>query len=204
MAHATPLIVSDLSALLPSGGVVIAMTDDGSDPRYASVRAAAIPLAATLGAKVVLFHAPVGQSDRPDRTWRLFERGARPDRDVGYVPGSSPRRAALRRQADSLRESGAEVAVWVSYGPSVAGLAEAVALTHASLVLMPAEVDRPGLIRRTLDYRAARIAAPVIAVDISGVLAWVRPLDSRAQDRQPTERTPWRMPGNREALRLHG
>jgi len=69
---------------------------------------------------------------------------------------------------------------------------------------MPAEVDRPGLIRRTLDYRAARIAAPVIAVNLSGVLALVRPLGFRAQAGQPTERTSRRMPGNPETLHLHG
>jgi len=204
MAHATPLIASDLSALLPSGGVIIAMTDDGSDPRYAAVRAAAISVAATMGAKVLLFHAPVGQSDYPERTWRLFERGPGSSREVAHVPGSSPRREALRRQADALRESGVDVAVWVSYGPSILGLAEAVAHTDASLVLMPAEVDRPGLVRRTLDYRAARIAVPVIAVDLLGVLAMVRPLGFCAQDDQPTGRESRRLAGSPAALHVHG
>ena len=204
MAHATPLIASDLAALLPSGGVIIAMTDDGSDQRYAAVRAAAVSVAATMGAKVLLFHAPVGQSDHPERTWRLFERGPGSSREVADAPGSSPRREALRRQADSLRESGVEVAVWVSYGPSVAGLAVAVAHTDASVVLMPAEADRPGVVRRTLDYRAARIAAPVFAVDLVGVLSLVRPLGFRVPDGPLVERGSWPPPGGLAALHVHG
>ena len=185
MARATSLIASDLMALIPTGGVIIAMTDDGSDPRYAAVRAAAASVAANVGASVLLFHAPLGQIDPTDRRWRRFDHGPRAGRDQERAPRNSPRRDALQRQAGALREAGLEVAVWVSDRTSVAGMAEAVALTHASLVLMPAEVDRPGLVRRTLDYRAARIAAPVIAVDPMGALALVAPLGFRPPDDQP-------------------
>lgn len=175
MARATELIANDLAALVPSGGIIVAMTDEGADPRYAAVRSSAAAIAALAPARIVLFYAPIGQVDPTARRWRLFEHAPRPEGDAERAPGSSPRRDALRRQAGVIRALGVEVAVWVTDRPSAAGLAEAVSELHADLVLMPAEPERPGVVRRTLGYRAARVGVPVIAVDARGGLVPVQP-----------------------------
>ena len=196
MARATELTASDLAALVGPGATIIAMTDEGSDPRYAAVRAAAASIATAADARILLFHAPPGQVDPTARRWRLFEHAEGPAGPPERTHTISRRGDALRRQASSLREDGLHVSVFVTDRPSAAGIAEAVEVTRAALVLMPAEVERPGRVRRTLHYRAARVAAPVISVDPDGTLALVSPLGARAK----VEFSSWTRGGVREAF----
>jgi hypothetical protein len=136
MAPALRLTASDLAPSIPPGGIVVAATDDGSDPRYTAVRHAAAAVAASIGGTVLLYRAP----------------------------------------------------------RSSAGIADLVSAAGAAVVLLPAEADRPGILHRTLEYRAGRIDAPVVAVDPEGWLRRVPPLGGRAP---PVARGPapgWRPP----------
>ena len=106
----------------------------------------------------------------------------------------SRRRDLLRAEAAAIRAHGIDVAVWLPGRSGADGMAEAVALTHAAILLLPAEPDRPGVVRRTLHYHATRIPAPIVAVDPSGRLAPIEPLGGR----RPAEGSSLRAPG-REA-----
>ena len=190
MAAATRLTASDLVPLVPPGGVVIAVTDDGADPRFRTVRDAAATIAAGAGGRVLLFHAPPGQADSGRRKWHLFVPGSRGAGGPAEPDADLHRATLLGAEATEIRSHGVEVAVWLTTRPIASGMAEAVAVTSAAIVLMPAEPERRGIVRRTLDYRAARIAAPVVAVDPDGGLVRVRPLG----DRQAEPGRPVRVP----------
>ncbi len=179
MARESHVTVADLAALLSSRDIVVAVTDIGTDPRYSAIRTTATSIAALANAKVVLFHEPRDQRDPTTRPWRFFDHAPRPESVEGTGSGSSPRRDELRRQAGSIRGAGVDVAVWVTDRPIGAGLAEAVAEIGARLVLMPAETNTPGIVRRTLEYRAARVAATVVAVDSLGRCTFITPLGTQ-------------------------
>lgn len=179
MAAATRLTTSVLAQLVPAGGVVIAVTDAGSDPRFRAVRDAAATLAAGAGGRVLLFHAPPGQTDTGRRRWHLFVPGLRNTGTPAKPDAGRPAATLLEAEAAEIRARGVEVAVWLTSRPISAGMVEAVSVTGAAIVLMPAETERHGIVRRTLDYRAARIPAPVVAVDPDGGLVRVRPLGDR-------------------------
>ncbi len=190
MAAATRLTASDLVPLVPPGGVVIAVSDDGSDPRFRAVRDAAVTIASSTRARVLFFHAPPGQAAR-SRRWRLIVPGLSGGPGSPAEPEASLRGPGLLgAEATEIRSRGVEVAVWITTRPIASGMAEAVAVTGAALVLMPAEAERRGIVRRTLDYRASRIPAPVVAVDPDGGLVRIRPLG----DRQVEPGRPVRMP----------
>jgi hypothetical protein len=168
---------ADLARLVPTGGLVVAVTDDGSDPRYEAVRDAAAELAAAAHGKVLLFHAPPGQSESgPIRPRLYFPVLDGTDGSTTRQHTGSRQRDLLAHEATAIRARGVGVAVWLSGRAGPSGLAEAVSLTHAAVVLVAAERARPGVIRRTLDYHASKVAAPVVAVDPGGGLAEVRPL----------------------------
>ena len=190
MAATTRLTESALVQLVPAGSVVIAVTDDGSDRRYAAVREAATTIAAGAGARVLLFHAPPGQVGSGKRRWRVFVPGLRGAGSAAEQDAGPHGASLLDVEATAIRARGVEVAVWMTSRPISAGMVEAVSVTGAALVLMPAEAERRGIVRRTLDYRASRIPAPVVAVDPDGRLVRVRPLgappvESGRQARMP-------------------
>lgn len=176
-AHPDSTTLLDFARMIPPGGLVVAVTDDGKDPRYAAVRAAATEIAATAGGKVLLLCAPPGQAAPGSVRPRLFCRA--PDGGGGKTARphtGSRRRDLLAAEAAAIRARGVGVAIWLSGRPGPAGMAEAVDVMHAAILLLPAEQERPGIRRRTLEYDAARIAAPVVAVDPAGRLARIRPL----------------------------
>ncbi len=82
--------------------------------------------------------------------------------------------------------------MWLARAPGPASIAEAVAATGAALVLVPAErAPTCGAIRRidrTLDYYAARIPVPLIAVGRDGSLTRVAPLGGGAPGSGGSER----------------
>ncbi len=176
MTEATPL-PAEACPPIPAGGLVVAVTDDGTDPRYAAVRDAAAGLAASIHGKVLLFYARQRSSTGPSVRPRFFF-PTTPTRRAQATRAhtGSRRRDLLGAEAAAIRAHGVGVAVWLAGQAGPAALAEAVALTHASAVLLPAEPSRPGVIRRTLDYHAAKIAAPVVAVHPDGRLETIRPL----------------------------
>jgi hypothetical protein len=201
MAAATRLTASDLVSLVSPGGVVIAVTDDGTDPRFRAVRDAAVTIASSARARVLFFHAPPGQAGPGTRRWHLIVPGLRNTGTAAELEAGPRGSDLLGAEATEIRSRGGEVAVWMTTRPIASGMAEAVAITGAAIVLMPAEAERRGIVRRTLDYRAARIPAPVVAVDPDGGLVRVRPLGDRQAEPgrpvrvprrgRPAERTAW-------------
>ena len=184
MSPAAGLAVPEIAPHLPAGGTVVAVTDDGSDPRFDAVRDAATDLAAAARGRVILFHAIPGQGDVRRRRPTVFIPGLHAGddrRESGRPapPGASRVRDRLSLLAAAIQARGVDVAVWLTGRAISPGTAEAAAFSRAALVLMPAEVDRPGVLRRTLDYRATRIGVPLLAVDAAGRLTRVRPLGER-------------------------
>ncbi len=185
MSPAAGLAGPDAAPHLPAGGTVVAVTDDGSDPRFDAVRDAATDLAAAAHGRVILLHAIPGQGDVLRRRPTVFTPGLhaggseRPERGRSARPRGSRVRDRLSLLGAAVQARGVDVTVWLTGRAIAAGTAEAAAVSRAALVLMPAEVDRPGVLRRTLDYRAARIGVPVLAVDPAGRLTRIRPLGAR-------------------------
>ena len=185
-AHPVSATALDFARTIPAGGLVVAVTDDGMDSRYAAVRAAATDIAIAARGKVLLLYAPKGQAaPGPIRPRLFFPPADAAGRRAPRPHTGSRQRDLLGLEAAAIRARGVGVAVWLSGRPGPAGMAEAVALMHAALILMPGERDRPGILRRTLEYDAARIAAPVVAVDPSGCLTRVRPLGGCSEPDDP-------------------
>lgn len=173
--------ITPIADLVRQCGLIVAVTDDGADPRFAAVRAAATDIAAARGARVLLFHAPSGMApDRPGRP-RLFVPGADASgHDGGRLHTGARHRDLLGAEAAAIRARSVDVAAWIAPRDGPTGIAEAVARTGADIVLVPDEVERTGgirrVIRRTLSYYASRIGAPVVSVDAVGRLNLVSPL----------------------------
>ena len=85
---------------------------------------------------------------------------------------------------------GLTIGVWLPSRHGPAGVAEAVAATEASLVLVAARVRRGPVLDRTLEYLAARVPAPVVAVRADGDWSPIRALG------EPVG-TPWPVPVER-------
>jgi len=175
MATPAASTFTDIALLIPAGGTVIAVTDDGSDPRCAAVRDAATRFAAITGARVLLYHSPPDRQALGARSPRLFVPDPAPV-SAGRPHTGSRRRDLLLAETTAIHERGVDVAVWLAGQPGTAGIVEAVDLTSAAAVLVPAEKDRPGVINLTLAYRATKIAALVVAVGSDGSISPIRPL----------------------------
>jgi hypothetical protein len=160
--------------LLPGRAcTILAVTDDGTDPRYAPVRAAAARLASAAGGRVLLYLQP-GPLDPRRGSARVFLPTGRGRQHTG-----SRQRDLLCDEAAAVGSAGVHVGIWLPPDRSTAALADAVMRTRADLVLLPAARTSPWSIDRTLEHRAAHIPAPVLAADAAGVLRAVRPLAGR-------------------------
>jgi hypothetical protein len=164
--------VAELVHRLPSGATVIAVTDDGADPRYAAVRQVAARAAARVGGTLLFCVVPARDPGTPRSGPRLFLPTIDPG--VGERPHTGTRsRDLLLAEAREVAAPGLVVGVWLPsrHGPS--GVAEAVDATGAALVLVPARRKRrPAVLDRTLEYLAARVGAPVVSVAPDGT--WSR------------------------------
>ncbi len=180
--------LADLIRRLPSGATVVAVTDDGADPRYAAVRQLAALAAHDAGGTVLLCVAPARLASPPRSRPRLF---------LPPVDGPAPGRAhtgtraadLLLAQAREVAALGPTVGVWLPSRPGPAGVAEAVAASGAALVVVPARSRRRAVLDRTLDYLAARVSAPVVAVTPDGAWAPVLALGAPAASAWPAPRT---------------
>ena len=182
--HSDGTTAADLARLVPAGGIVGAVTDDGDDPRHAAVRDAAADVAVAATARILLYYAALGPPGRGPTRSRIFSPATvdAADGAAARLHTGSRRRDLLGAEVAAIRARGVDVAVWLPGRPGNSAVAEAVALTHAAIVLMPAEAARPRVVRRTLDYRATKIAAPVVAVDPAGRLTRIRPLGGDQAD----------------------
>ncbi len=189
-AAPTALPMAELIARLPSAATIVAMTDDGSDARYARVRDLAAQAAVRVGG-TLLFCVVVACDDPPPRARpRLFFPSV--DRGVGRPHSGTRSRDLLLEEARAVAAPGLTVGVWLPSRAGPAGVAEAVAATGASLVLAPARARRRQVLDRTLEYIAARVSAPLIAVAADGTCTRVRALGAHVgawpgQARRPEE-----------------
>jgi hypothetical protein len=171
---------AELAASLPRGGVILVVTDDGQDPRYALARDAAARIASALGGRVVLFHAPPGALVPGGRS-RHFVPPDPAAAGQAVRPHTGSRRSdLLLAEASAIRSGGADVSVWLARTSGPGAIADAVAATGAAMVLLCAEAPRAGTplrrVDRTLAYYASRIPVPVLSVGTSGRPEPVAPL----------------------------
>lgn len=170
--------ITELIARLPSAATVVAITDDGSDPRYAPVRELGAQAALRIGG-TLLFCVAGARDDGPPRARpRLFFPPV--DLGVARTHTGTRDRDLLLTEARAVAAPGLIVGVWLPgrHGPS--GVAEAVAATGAALVLVPARGRRRAVLDRTLEYLAARVPAPLVAVALDGSWARVRALGTQS------------------------
>ncbi len=163
---------AELIRPLPSGAAVVAVTDDGTDPRYAPVRRLAASAAHRIGGSVVFCVAPARDASLPRSRPRLFlppVDGSVAGRDHTGTRSSD----LLLAEARDVAAPGLTVAMWLPARHGPAGVAEAVAATGACLVLVPTRPRRRLALDRTLEYLAARVSAPVVAVSPDGTWASV-------------------------------
>lgn len=178
--------IAELIARLPSTAAVIAVTDEGASSRYAPVRSLAARAALRVGGTVVFCVAPARDTSPPRSRPRLFfPPVAAP---VVGRPRTGTREAdLLLAEAREVAAPGLTVAVWLPSRHGPAGVAEAVTATGAALVLVPERASRTTVLDRTLEYLAARVPAPVVAVSADGswrrVAALGQPLDARWRPR---------------------
>lgn len=175
--------VSGVARLVPAGGLVLAATDDGRDRRYGSVREAAVEVALAAAARILLFDTSAPSRSVGRAQARLFAPLAGAGGRPGRIHTGSRRRDLLLDQALAIEARSVGTLAWLAATAGPAGIAEAVQRTGASLVLLPAELDRTGVsrrvIRRTLSYYACRVGAPLVSVDLAGRLCVVPPLGAR-------------------------
>lgn len=174
--------IAELATRLPPGATVIAVTDDGVDPRYAPVRALAASIAAAAGGNVLFCVAPARDTSPPRARPRLFF----PPVDGGARPHTGTRRRdLLLGEARAVLAPGLAVGVWLPSHSGPAAVAEAAAATAAALVVVPARAHRPGVLDRTLEYLAARVPTPIVALRPDGTLEPVHALGERADAAWP-------------------
>ena len=169
--------IAELIARLPSAATVVAITDDGSDPRYAPVRELGAQAAVRIGGTLLFCVAGTRDDGPPRARPRLFF----PPVDIALdrAHTGTRDRDLLLEEARAVAAPGLIVGVWLPsrHGPS--GVAEAVAATGAALVLVPARGSRRAVLDRTLEYLAARVPAPLVAVALDGSWARVRALGTQ-------------------------
>jgi hypothetical protein len=159
--------LADLFGSVPSAATVVAVTDDGRDPRYAPVRALAAQAASRVGGSVLFCVAPAHDDAAPRTRPRLF---------LPPIDGSPTGRPhtgtrggdLLLDEARAVAAPGLAIGVWLPSRHGPAGVAEAVAATGAAIVLVPERVSRGKVLDRTLEYLAARVPASVVAVGLDG------------------------------------
>lgn len=174
--------IAELSSGLPSGATVIAVTDDGAEARYGPVRELAARVARSVDGAVLFCVAPACDASPPRSRPRLFfplaEAGGPERPHTG-----TRRRDLLQDEARTVAAPGLVVGVWLPSRPGPAGVSEAVAATGAALVLVPARARRVAVLDRTLEYLAARVPVPLVAVELDGAWSPVRALGGSAATR---------------------
>lgn len=159
--------LTDLIARIPGGATVIAVTDGGADPRHAPVRELAARAAVRVGGTVLFCVAPAHDLSPARSLPRLYFP------PVDASPSGRPHTGTrshdlLLAEAREVAAPGRTVGVWLPSRHGPAGVAEAVDATGAAMVLVAARARRGPVLDRTLEYLAARVPAPVVAVAADG------------------------------------
>jgi len=159
--------LTDLIARIPTGATIIAVTDDGADLRHAPARELAARAAVRVGGTVLFCVAPANVESPARSRPRLYFPPVDGSR-LGRPHTGTRLRDLLLIEAREVAAPGLTVGVWLPSRHGPAGVAEAVEATGASIVLVAARDRRPAILDRTLEYLAARVPAPVVAVACDG------------------------------------
>ncbi len=156
---------------------IILTTDDGRDPAYADMRAAALAWAREMEASVVLYDRSAESyfiDPYPSGTWTADVEGA-PDRARLMSPDDLEM-LGRRYLADQLRAAlaeGAEIGAWLPPKPGPAGMVEAVEHFGVDAVILPATLASPSLFDRvrgnTADRFRSALSVDVHLADADGV-----------------------------------
>ncbi|MGI8711345.1 MAG: universal stress protein [Acidimicrobiales bacterium] len=158
-----------VAAVVRRATTVLVPVDDGNDPARERARQVAVSLAAMAGARLVLL-------DRSDTTYADSPREFELDRAEVEAIG----RPYLLDQIDAASEAGVSATAFQHSLPGAEALTDAINATHADLVVVPQNLDKPGLLDRLRGgdvadraQGAAPAGVPVVAVADDGSLALV-------------------------------
>ena len=128
--------------------MIVAVT--GEDDRYAPVRSRASALAAGHGTTVILYDldaAGVFASPVPTAWSGEGEQELTPAR-MGPDELEAQGRAPLAEQVRNLRSMGVDAWAWLPTSADAKDLAEYAERQHADMILVPADLEQPGLLDR--------------------------------------------------------
>lgn len=158
-----------IAAVVRDASTVLVPVDDGNDPARERSRLVAMSLASLAGARLVLL-------DRTDTTYadtpRLYELDRAELESIG--------RDYLVVQIDAATESGVSATAFQHSLPGAEALTDAVNATQADLIVVPEELNKPGVLdhlRKGNVADQAHAAAPngvaVVSVAEDGSLTLV-------------------------------
>lgn len=158
-----------VAAAVREATTVLVPVDDGNDPARERSRQVATSLAALAGARLVLL-------DRTDTTYADTPRLSELNR--AELEGID--RDYLVVQIDAAAEAGVSATAFQHSLPGAEALTDAVKATGADLVVVPVDLDKPGVLDR---FRGGSVAertndaapdgVPVVSVAEDGTLALV-------------------------------
>ncbi len=158
-----------IATVVRDATTVLVPVDDGNDPARERSRRVAVALAAIAGARVVLL-------DRTDTTYADTPREYELDR----AECEKIDRPYLVAQIDAAAEAGVSATAFQHSLPGSEALTDAVNATRADLVVVPVELDKPGVLDHFRKgsvadraHAAAPKGVPVVSVAADGTLALV-------------------------------
>lgn len=169
--------VRDLEQRRP-GRWYLAATDDGTDPRYAAVRRAALDAASADGAGLILY-------DRTTESYLTnpYPSGPWSDEGDALSPGwqLSPQaldavgRGYLAEQLRAAADAGVNATAHLAVDTGATAMADVVARFAPDIVFLPQHLERPSLLdrvkRNTLPALAAVIRGPIRVVAADGTVS---------------------------------
>jgi nucleotide-binding universal stress UspA family protein len=151
---------------------IIAFTSE--DEKYAAVRHAAISLARQNSARLILYDIAAGSifTDPLPNEW-----GSEGERELfgnPLTPDDLERagRHEVARQVNRARQMGVEAYAWLPADRGAPALAEYAAEQEADLIMVPSELEDPGMLDRlsgrSVEGMESETEIPVATVDSSG------------------------------------
>jgi len=173
LEHSNRPSAIELANLVPAGGLVVAVTDRKASA-WKSVHSAAIDVARAARSGVVLFDRAAASSwsdPYPSGPFTADVDGPRGDRPLRPSELDALGRHDLLEQVRQIEAEGVPAFAWLPRWIGPSGVQRAVEGSGAHLVLMaeePARSSSLAVLRRTLEHYAARLSAPLAAIDESG------------------------------------
>jgi hypothetical protein len=154
---------------------LLTATDDGSDPRYAAVRDAALAAARDSGAGVVLYDRTTESyltNPYPSGPWSSEEAALSPAWELSPARLDAVGRGYLAQQVRDAEDAGVVTTAHLAVDRGAKALREAAERYAPDAVYLPAHVSEPSLLDRvrgnTLTALAGAIDVPIRLVDADG------------------------------------